>query len=366
MLVYKLILKGFIFPFGIALFSVLSILLLGRIVPLIDYFVRAGASFGELLSTSLLFLPVFLQFALPMAGLFGLLACFIKLTQLSEIIGIFAIGISPSRILYPSFLISLALFLTSLLISCILIPNAKMNAKLFIKKIGQKRLIRGIPEGRFFELSKGLVLFTNKNKNQGKKLKGVFIWDNREQKTPLMIYAKRGTITEADDTHSIILSLKDGILNSATKGLYNADILSFNEYSIKIGFEGSSYRKNRGEMGIHELMDRIKSRDTTSQKRRKYVSELIRRFTLPFGTLFLCLLAPPLGIFFGRSGLSTGVALGITAFLGYYLLTTLCTNMFETAAINNAAILLLPNLITAILSFMAWRTLFKRGPISLI
>ncbi len=363
MLIEKLIVKEFLFPFGISLFSVLSILLLGRIVPLLEFFVRAGAGAGDLLKTVILFMPLFLQFALPMAGLFGLLICFVKLTQSNEVIGLFAIGIRPGAILRPVLLLSIFLFLSTLTISTTLVPHSKLVARQFLKDLGENKLYTGIPEGRFVELTKGLILFANKNRRQGKRLKGVFIWDYREKTNPYIVYAQKGTILGDESAHSILLKLENGVIYRETKDLYTIDILTFKEYSLTVGFEATIHKKSRGEMKIGELMDNLRKKEISPQKRKKYVSELIRRFMLPVGAFLLSLLAAPLGIFFGRSGMSMGVALGIMSFLGYYLLTTLCTNLYETSAVGTAFILSLPNLILTALSIFLWRKLFKKGPV---
>ena len=365
MLINKLIVKEFLFPFGIALFSVLSILLLGRIVPLLEFFVRAGAGIGDLLKTVMLFMPLFLQFALPMAGLFGLLICFVKLTQSNEVIGLFAIGIPPRAILRPVLLLSFLLFISTLFISTTLVPHSKFMARQFLKDLGENKLYTGIPEGRFVELTKGLVLFANKNRKQGKRLKGVFIWDYREKSTPFIVYAQKGTILGDESTHSILLRLKNGAIYRESKDLYTTDILTFKEYSLTVGFEETVHRKSRGEMKVSELLDNIDKKEISTQKRKKYISELIRRFMLPIGAFLLSILAAPLGIFFGRSGMSMGIALGISSFLGYYLVTTLCTNLYETNAVGSALILSLPNLILTAFALFLWRTLFKKGPVLL-
>lgn len=366
MLVYKLVIKEFFFPFGIALFSILSILLLGRMVPLLEFFVRSGANFGDLLKTITLFFPLFLQFALPMSGLFGMLISFVRLTQSHEIIGIFAIGVRPHSIFLPVFIISFSLFIASLMISTRLVPHSKYSAKSFLKEIGESTLYRGVPEGRFVEISRNLILFANKNKDQGRKLKGIFIWDHKENSTPLMIYAKRGAILHGKDSRSIVLELKNGTMTRYGRDLETTDVISFDEYSLVVGFQETSHKKSRGEMTTAELVSHIERQDISSQKRLKYTSELVRRYTLPVGTLFLCLLAAPLGIFFGRSGLSTGIALGIATFFGYYLITTLTTNIYETAAVASAMVLVIPDALLIALTWWLWHLMVKKGPVTFV
>lgn len=366
MLVYKLVIKEFFFPFGIALFSILSILLLGRMVPLLEFFVRSGANFGDLLKTITLFFPLFLQFALPMSGLFGMLISFVRLTQSHEIIGIFAIGVRPRSIFLPVFIISFSLFIASLMISTRLVPHSKYSAKSFLKEIGESTLYRGVPEGRFVEISRNLILFANKNKDQGRKLKGIFIWDHKENGTPLMIYAKRGAILHGKDSRSIVLELKNGTMTRYGRDLETTDVISFDEYSLVVGFQETSHKKSRGEMTTAELVSHIERQDISSQKRLKYTSELVRRYTLPVGTLFLCLLAAPLGIFFGRSGLSTGIALGIATFFGYYLITTLTTNIYETAAVASAMVLVIPDALLIALTWWLWHLMVKKGPVTFV
>jgi len=365
-LISKLVIKECGLPFGIALFSAITILLLGKIVPLLDFFIRSGASLKDLLKTCLLFLPVFFQFAIPLAGLIGFLAAFLKLTRDSEILSLFAVGVNPVRLLVPVLVFSTFLFFASISISLFFLPRAKAEVRQYLRELGERRLAQGIPEARFFEVSKGLILFTNKSRKDGKKLKGVFIWDSRRKKSPSMIYAQKGWIVPSNNGRSIQLRLKNGVTSRIKKDYSSGEVFSFDEYVIRIGFKEVEPQLGRGGTGTMELIRMAHHKDIPQKKKRRIISELQMRFSQPLGTVFLCLLGPPLGIFFGRSGISTGIFLGISAFFSYYVLITFTKNLYELGVVGSSLVLWIPNIAAAMGGLVAWNTVFKKGPISLI
>ena len=80
--------------------------------------------------------------------------------------------------------------------------------------------------------------------------------------------------------------------------------------------------------------------------------ERVRRFSMPFASLFLALMAMPLGIQPPRAqkswGITISVCLGILVFLGYYGLLTIGIIMSENGAINPHLGLWLPNVTVAL------------------
>ncbi|NLF25524.1 MAG: LptF/LptG family permease, partial [Deltaproteobacteria bacterium] len=90
--------------------------------------------------------------------------------------------------------------------------------------------------------------------------------------------------------------------------------------------------------------------------------ERVRRFSMPFASLFLALMAMPLGIQPPRAqkswGITISVCLGILVFLGYYGLLTIGIILSEAGSINPHLGLWLPNVVVAI--FAAY-SLHKMG-----
>ncbi len=361
MFVFKIIIKGFIFPFFLSIISILSILLLGKMVPLVEFFVRSGASFYDLVKTFLLFMPVVMQFAIPISALFAMLIAFIRLTKDGEVIGLMAIGLRPERILYPVLLISGVIFFASLFISLHVLPLSKREAREFLKEVGQKSLSKGIVEGRFVELSRGLIFFTNKNRHNGKRLKGIFLWDARDEHSPLTVYAQKGSISSLG-SDGLVLQLKNGVITQKDSASNKETLLLFKQYLLSIGVNNDNLRLTRGEMTIKGLKNMMRQPQLSPSKKRRYLSEMIRRFCLPFGAFLLCLSGAVIGIFFGKRGISQGIALGIIVFMAYYLLNTLCKNIFEAGNFPSSSILYIPNILFILINFWLWRLLFKKGP----
>ena len=116
-------------------------------------------------------------------------------------------------------------------------------------------------------------------------------------------------------------------------------------------------------MTTWELYEHANNQTLKERSRRKYLIEFHKRIGVPFGAFLMSLMAAPLGIFFGRGGISAGICAGLAAFLAYYLALLFGTTVAGDGLISPLFGVWLPNLAFSIPAVLLWKRLSKNGPL---
>lgn len=359
----RMLLKEIFLPFIFAFCALNALFLIGRLLPLFEPLLRAGTGLKDMLKLLTLILPTFWVFVLPMATVLGILLAFLRLSRDSEVLALFACGITPRKLLMPVFLVAFTAFLLSLFVSSYILPKSKLASKTFIMQLTQLALAKGIPEHTFFTPIQGLTIYAHKSTDDGKHLNGIFIWDSRKKDSTSQTFAKNGEILAEPGKREVAMRLVDGTLNITSPDYKITDTMDFNTYTIRLRIAEDTYEPSRGDLRIDKLLKETTNPKNTQEDKILYMVELYKRLALPFGTLILGMLAAPLGIFFGRTGLSGGVALSLAAFLTYYTLMIFMANLAEAGITPPFLSLFMPNLaFLCITAVMLW-LLNKKGPL---
>ncbi len=351
-------------PFIFSLGAMSILFLVGKLFSHVEPLLAAGISLKEFLKLNLLMLPIFLYVLIPICSLLGVLIAFLRFSRDSEIVALFSCGIGPSRLLKPLLVIAVAALVSALLVSAVVVPYSKRETGKFMEDITEKALLRGIPAKRFFTPTRGLTFFVDSTSEQGRKFQGVFIRDARNESFAYDILARKGGLSIDARSGHVVLKLLDGRLFSVSPDYQRADTVDFQRYLLSItSVSEQGGRKRRGEMTTWELLDASRDQSIKTEKRLKYLVEFHKRVGIPFGAFIMSLLAAPLGIFFGRGGMSQGICIGLAAFLAYYLAILFGTTLSEDGDLPAFLGVWIPNFLLAILTLAAYRRLFLKGPL---
>ncbi|RUM87605.1 MAG: LPS export ABC transporter permease LptF [Thermodesulfatator sp.] len=360
----RMVLREVTLPFVFSLGAMSLVFLIGKLFTHVEPLLAAGISLKEFLKLNLLMLPIFLYVLIPICSLLGVLIAFLRFSRDSEIVALFSCGIGPSRLLKPLLIIACLALLSSLVVSAVVVPYAKRETGKFMEDITEKALMRGIPEKRFFTPSKGLTFFVDSSSQGGRKFQGVFIRDARSDSFAYDILARNGALSIDMRSGRVVLKLTDGRLFSVSSDYSRVDTVDFKKYLLSITSnpdEGN--RKRRGQMTTWELLEASSEPGIRKEKRLKYQVEFHKRIGIPFGAFIMSLLAAPLGVYFGRGGMSQGICVGLASFLTYYLAILFGTTLSEDGNLSPFLGVWIPNILLAIFALLAYRRLFLRGPL---
>ncbi len=350
-------------PFLFSFCALSVLLLLGSLLPLLETLLRAGIKPAEFGRFAILVLPTFWALVFPMATLLGILLGFLRLSRDSEILALFACGAGIRKLIIPVIAVSMTAWLLSFFLSASVIPKAKSASRSFIRELTERGLARGIPEKAFLSPMSGLTMYVDESLDQGHRFKGVYIRDARKKQVANQILARDGELIAQPGGLAVGLRLRHGTLNRISDDYRKTDTLDFDSYALRLSLPAEHHKLKRGELGLLDLIKVASDPDTSAEHRVHYLIEFQERLAIPLGTLILGIMAAPLGILFGKTGLSGGIALGLTAFLAFYLSVAFGANMADTGTISPGIALWTPVFVFAgITAGLIW-LLNKRGPL---
>lgn len=358
-ILYKYIVKETLGPFLFSLFIFTGLLFLGRILKLVDLIVNKNVPIGD---TFLLFsyvIPSFLEIAIPMALLLGILLALGRLSADSELIVIRASGVSLRKLAIPLIALATVTCIISLLLSFWVRPWANYNLGLGLFEIAKLRATSGITPGVFNDFGTLTIYAEGVDEKTG-KLNNVLISDRRDADVSRNFLAKHGQIISDEAERSLSLQLYDGSIQEGVGLNFNYTLFQVNKILLphsQLMDESTSQQKKRStEMKITELIPAIItleiisgiSKEDNLQLSRYWV-ELQKRLVIPTSCFAVTLLALALGVQPTRTnrtwGASGNVILGISLILIYYLLLGFASAIASQSAKNISLIIWLPNII---------------------
>ena len=333
-----------LFLLGITVFTL--VLLMGRLIKLTELVVSRGVPLADVVSMIMYLMPSFLVFTIPMAFLLAVLLAFGRLSADNEITIIKASGISLVQIMPPVLFCALVAALLALSASLVGVPWGNSAFKELTFRVLKQNASATIREKVFWDEIPGVVLYTDQYDDRLQTLKGVLIHDGRDPDRPMTIFAKQGVVTGGSGRQALQLSLSDGSIHAAGKGV-EYRLVHFGEYIMSVGGEGgvAGISLNEFDMGVAELQNKIANPATAPRMRLKMLSELHSRFAFPFASLVFAFIAIPLGIQNRRSGKSAGFSVSIGILLAYYLMLAFVRALAEKGSIPPFIALWLPNVI---------------------
>lgn len=373
----------------------MGILLTLRMLRFASLIINRGVELGQIAMVFLSIIPTFLEVALPLATLLGIMLAFGRLSGDSEIIVMRSSGVSILQTIRPVLVFGLFSAIATLLVCLYLSPYGFQKLSTTLFEIARSRSLAGLDAGVFNKLG-GLTLYSEEIDYRTGHLKHVMVDDRRVRDNRRIITADQGFIRSDEQARSITIYLKDGYIHEQLKGRYvltqyktnnlsyDSDDL-FDRDKAKQGkspreyflgeFENviADYRRQIDEIKAGAAAEQLPETPAASlpalkkaptvieleRKIRRLQTERGRRFSMPFAAIVLALVALPIGIQVPRTqrtwGVGLSAALGMAVFVLYYGLLSVGVTFAETGGISPHLGLWLPNLITLALAIYATR-----------
>jgi len=308
-----------------------------------------GASIVDLTKIIMLLQPQLLLLTIPMALLLSTLLIYGRLNHDNEIVIFRSSGMKFTSLSFPVFLLALFCFLFNLFVSFYLGPKSSILLRTEITKIIQERTPLAFEEGKFNTSFKNAMIFV-RDKKADNSIRGVFIYDNRNENNARVLVAKKGEITSRDDMY-INFSLYDGYIHMA-KGR-NTTELFFKRYNMLLKLDYDMPSVKRSELTPLQLLETIRRED--SDRHVKLSLELHRRLSLPLLCILLAFFGTPLAMIAGKTGKLGGLTLGLAVFTIYYILLIYGENLSKSGSIPHYIGAWFPTAVLVISSFYLFR-----------
>ncbi len=342
LIIYRYLLLEILAPFGVSLLGFTAIVFLGRLMKITQMIVVKGVGLVEVLQTCLYLLPYLMVFTLPMAATVGILLSLTRLSVDREVMAMKTAGMSFAQLLPPILGFSLAAAGVTLILTVFGSPWGQQATRDLLNNVAKKRADLGLQEQVFNTDFQGLMLFANKVSSRGGGLKGIFVYDFRDQENPSTVYAQAGQLSYDEAQESMVMELSDGYVfrwGQEEKGSNRWQVVDFKSYRLPLqlfsfGLKGGG--RSESEMSLGELWKRLSQEQAGTDLYNRAVVELNQRFAMPVGALILCLIAMPLGLSHRQQGRTWGLIVGLALFLVYYIIFTASWRLAVGFEINPA------------------------------
>lgn len=354
-----------------------------RMLQLASLVIHKGVSLNQILTVFFSVVPTFLEIAIPMSALLGVMLAFARLSADSEIIVIRASGIGLKKLVGPVFVFGLIVSAAGLYVSHELKPWGYKELSESLFEIARSKSTAGLNAGIFNDLG-NLTLYAEDIDHKSGKLKHVLIDDRRDPVKHQVITAETGSILSDPAKQEVIFSLRDGDIHEiAEKSYIHTSFINNNLRLRSDDLYGDSVDKTRRSREMYnfeiatelqhwsnmlsnsieeraEIEQDINLEELSDQRIQKRLSGLMierdKRLSMPFAALLLALVAMPLGIQPPRTQRTWGAGLsafiGLLVFVVYYGVLTISLALVEDQKIPVFMGVWLPNIITAIISMI--------------
>ncbi len=344
-------------------------------------------------------LPTFLEIAIPMAILLGVMLAFARLSGDSELIVLRASGISLTTLIQPVVIFGLCITLISISVSYIGRPWGYNTLSNTLKQIASTTSTAGLDEGVFTRFG-DMTMYCEKIDHATGKMSHVLLDDRRDEQNRKIIFSKTGNLGNNQESNQVIFHLFNGEIHEEHEGKYavthfdeNISVISADELlstdTNKKGRQFSSMKiseLDETKKAFINLAERIQKAEKINledinlpfgqsladhQLNKKEVNKRInrieiekgRRLSMPFAALVLALVGMSLGIQPPRTQRTFGIGLSavfaLVVFVIYYGFLSIGIAMAESGTLSPLLALWLPNIIVCYFALMTLRNLGK-------
>lgn len=384
-----ILLEALVF-FLISLTAFTGILFTFRILKLTSLIINKGVEFSQVATVFISIIPTFLEIALPLAALLGVMLAFARMSGDSEVVVIRASGISLYEIIWPIVLFGLIVLNGTLIVSHYLKPYGYKSLNQVLFDIARTKTTAGLDAGVFNDLGR-LTLYSEEIDHASGRLKGVLIDDKRDPEQRKVITALQGRITSNPDDRNITFHLENGQIHELAGNKYllteyveneiatnpkelqdptqqerstRPRELLFSELSSELSFNRSILNNDRvvqylvqEERLPIQVIDEETVEETTEElirRNRQIQFEQANRFALPLAAFLLALAGMPLGIQQPRTqntwGIGLSACIGMVVFVGYFGFLSLGQILAEGGSVPPGLAAWIPNVAVVILT----------------
>ena len=343
--------------FGICVFSLLSLILIGRGVQMRDLFLGLEFSFSDVALLFFYMIPMFLIMVLPISCMVSVFLTFLRMSTDRELVALKAGGVSIYQMLRSPAVFSFLCMCFAFFISLHAISWGMNSFRSTILHIANTRAKIVIQPGVFNKDIFGLTLFARKVDAVTGKLSQVIFEDStQDEKSSITVLAPEGDIVTDTERGALVFHLKNGRIYRVDND--NVSILEFEEYSVGLDLTSLFSAIDLGdvrpkEMSWHDLrrMDRKQNAPDPRYQRRVGV-EMHKRWSLPAACLVLGVFALPVACAFEGVKRQLGIVLALVMFLLYYSVYSLGMTMGDSGVLPPAVGLWIANVLFSLAAFL--------------
>jgi lipopolysaccharide export system permease protein len=355
------------FLFGVGAFSSLGVAL-GSVFYLVRRVTESGLPMAIAAKITLLQMPYYVFFALPMAMLLAALIAYSRLSNDSELIALRSCGMSVYRLVVPALVMSLIVTAIAFTLNEIIVPAANYEARQTLDQaLGEDQadfqednII--YPEFRDIKQPNGkkanvLTRLFYIEQFDGERMKGLTILDRSQEGLNQIITSEAAQWNSVQNTWDFF----NGTIYVVSPDSSYRSILRFDHHQLKLPrapLDLAQKSRDYQEMNIAQAQEELKLIRPSGNRRRirKLMIRINQKIALPFACVVFGLVGAVLGIRPQRTSKATGFGISVLVIFAYYLLMSMGDAVGLSGFVPPALAAWLPNLFgLGMASLLLWK-----------
>lgn len=352
------------FVINLVLFT--FVFLMGNILRVTKLIVNYNVKVSDVLSMIAYLIPFFLEYVIPISAMITVLLTFLRMTSDSEIIAIEASGMNVLHLLPPVLVFCGMGFIFAMIVSIYGVPWGKSSMERLTYQIATQNIDIGLKERTFIDNFKGVTLYVTEIDPKNDTMQDVFIEDRRSKNFVSIIVAPKGIFFSNPEEFSSHLRLFNGTINQVNFKARSANSINFSTYDVHLNLRAmippqQKETKHKLEMTLADFREYFSTHSPKDAEYLSMISEYHQKFSIPFASIALGLLAVPLGIMSGSIRKAFGLGMGMFFFLLYYIMLFTAKVFGEEGLYSPVVGVWLPNAVMMSLGFyFLFRTVTNR------
>jgi lipopolysaccharide export system permease protein len=322
------------FLFGVGAFSSLGIAI-GSVFYLVRRVTESGLPMAIATKVSLLQMPYYVFFALPMGMLLAALIAYSRLSSDSELIALRSCGVSIYRLLVPAILMSLIVTAIAFTLNEFVVPAANYEARQTLDSalkedrsdFEESNII--YPEFRDIKQPNGkkanvLTRLFYAEQFDGQQMKGLTILDRSQSGLNQIVTSESAKWNPVENTWDFF----NGTIYVVSPDSSYRSILRFDHHQLQLPrapLDLAEKGREFQEMNLIQAQEELKLLRPSGNKRkiRKLLIRIHQKIALPFACVVFGLVGSALGIRPQRTSKATGFGISVLVIFAYYLLMSM-------------------------------------------
>ena len=348
--ILKEIVQNYLFFFIV--FNLLFVVL--KLIDFTDKIINNSVPLLSAIKLSLLLIPSFGIFTIPLITLSAILFTFSKFSATNEITALKTFGVSPFKLIKIPVIIGFVSFFLGIFNNLYVLPY---STKVFFNEVNnvlRHQTAKSLKPKSFNTILSSTIFYFNSFDRKNNLLKKVFIYDELNNQ-PEIIISEKGNIDISDNI--IFLKLTNGKIH-IKKPDEQYEIISFDNYILKFDLEKNiktNINLKDKESSIDEINRRINYYKKIGDfKKVNYLKmEIYKRYSLPFAAVIFVFIGLTFGIRSSRNPKSWTFLIILAVVFLYYSIVMVTTYLTKNNIINPGIGAWLPNIIIGILTGFA-------------
>jgi lipopolysaccharide export system permease protein len=361
-LIHRRIFRELAFIFALCAGSLLTLLLIGRLLQLRELFITQNLNLFDLIKLFFFLGPFFLLLIIPIACMLSIFLTFLRMGTDNELTALKAGGVSLYQLLRAPASFSLCCALLTAVVSFFGLSWGMAHFRTTVLDLARTKTQLVLQPGVFNRDFPGLMVFARTVDNFAGAMSEVLVQDRTRPEVTATILAPRGEVYTDQDQGEIVVLLHDGSLYRQEK--QGVSVLGFSTYRVRLdlsrlvtGYDMGEVRPK--EMPFFRLLELEANPALTAGKNPNYVRKVTvekhLRLAMPMACVVLGLFALPMACAFGGLRQQWGLILAMGFFLLYYTLLSLGRALGEGGATPPAVGLWLPNVVFSLIGGLGLR-----------